>query len=241
MQSHDADPMDLPTPPTADSITAEFGVALFTFASQPTVEEAGAGYQGHSADGGPVHLENAGVGFTVWRNPDDHDDPVNLADIDAETRAMLDAPPVRPLPAWIEEARQRLRYPLLAEAVRTTPAVQHDGDPFAPTVERALVEHAEHILINSFRAERTDGRMPTVLRDAPTPADLAPAEVEIDGARVDGLRLDRDAHVVAVGAQVGDRILTAVIPRAELAYVRLAFVTRPTPSSPGRVSRPGVA
>ncbi|WP_043671927.1 hypothetical protein [Clavibacter michiganensis] len=230
MQISDADPMDFPPPPTADSITAEFGVRLFTFVPQATLEEAGAGYQGHSVNEGPVRLVNAGVGFTIWRNPDDHEDPVNLAELSAETRAALDAPPVRPLPAWIEESRQRMRYPLLMEAVWTTPAVQHDGDPSAPTVERALLEHTEHILTNAFRAERTDGRMPTVLRDVPTPGDLEPTEVEVDGALVDGLRLGSDAHVVAVGAQVGDRILTAVVPRVELDHVRLAFVTRPTPA-----------
>jgi len=56
MQYADADPMDFPPPPTADSITAEFGVPLFTFAPQPTLEEWGAGRQSHSANGGPSRL-----------------------------------------------------------------------------------------------------------------------------------------------------------------------------------------
>jgi hypothetical protein len=230
MQFRDADPMDFPPPPTADSITAEFGVALFTFAPQPALDEWGAGRQSHSSNGGPAVLDHASLGATLWRNPEDHDDPVNLADLPESTRRSLDEPPPRPLPDWMQEVRRRMRYPFLGEAVWTSPVRLDDAGPHVATVESVLIEHARYILINTFREERTDGSMRAVLRDAPTPGVLEPAEVEIDGALVDGLRLGSDAHVVAVGAQVGDRILTAVVPRAELAHVRLAFVTRPTPA-----------
>lgn len=230
MQYRDADPMDFPPPPTADSITAEFGVRLFTFAPQPALEEWGAGRQSHSSDGGPSVLDHASLGCTLWRNPADHDDPVNLADLPESTRRALDEPPPRPLPDWMLEVRRRMRHPFLWEAVWTTPVRADDAGPRVKTLESVLIEHARYILINTFREERTDGSLRAVLRDAPTPEGPEPAQVEIDGTLIEGLRLESDAHVVAVGAQVGDRILTAVIPRAELDHVRLAFVTRPTPA-----------
>jgi hypothetical protein len=234
MQISDADHLDLPAPPTADGITAEFGVPLFTFAPQPALEEIGAGYGGLSEGDGPVRLEHAGMTYTVWRNPGDRADPANELDLSDQERRVLDSPTMRPLAPWMEEARQRTRYPMLQEAVRTTPvrtpADGVDPDPWAPTLASALLEHAEHLIVNGFREARTGGTFPPVVRDAPTAADLEPAEVEVDGVLVDGLRLATDADVLAVGARVGDRILTAVVPRSELAHVRLAFVTRPAPA-----------
>jgi hypothetical protein len=224
------EPFDFPELPTADGITAQFGVDLFTFAPQPTLEEWAVNGVTHTREGGPETLVDASLMYTLWRNPADRSDPVNRGPLpDAELEA-LDEPTPRPLPAGLEEARQRMRWPSLWEAVKTTPVRGEDTGVFMPDLAHALLQHAEHIIVNGFREARTGGTFPPVISDAPTADDLEPAEIEVDGLLVEGLRLDGDADVVGVGAQVGDRILTAVVPRAELAHVRLAFVTRPRPA-----------
>jgi hypothetical protein len=47
-----------------------------------------------------------------------------------------------------------------------------------------------------------------------------------DREEVPGMRIDTDPDVFAVGASMGDRILTAVIPRDHLPYVTVTFATR---------------
>jgi hypothetical protein len=224
------EPFDFPDLPTADGITAEFGVPLFTFAPQATLEEWGVNRVTSTPAGGAESLADASLMYTLWRNPDDRADPVNRGPLTGAELAALDEPTPRPLPPALEDVRQRMRWPSLWEAVMTTPMRPEGPRAHVKDVEGVLLRHAEHIIANTFRDARTGGTFPTVVSDSPTARDLEPAEIEVDGVLVDGLRLDRDAHVVAVGAQVGDRILTAVIPRAEVDHVRLAFVTRPTPA-----------
>ena len=63
---------------------------------------------------------SVGVGYLLWRNPHDRSDPVNLADLDDQTRRSLDEVPPWPRPTWLIEAVERMRYPRLSEAVRTS-------------------------------------------------------------------------------------------------------------------------
>ncbi|MFS4505647.1 hypothetical protein ACMA46_05350 [Clavibacter sp. Sh2141] len=224
------EPFDLPDLPTADGTTARFGVDLFTFVPQPSLEEWGMNRGTQTRDGGPETLLDASLMYTLWRNPDDRADPVNRGPLTDAELAALDEPTPRPLPAELEAVRQRMRWPSLWEAVKTTVMHPPGAGIFVPDLAGALLQHAEHIIVNSFRDARTGDAFPPVISDAPAADDLDRVRIEVDGVLVDGLRLDRDADVVAVGAQVGDRILTAVVPRAELAHVRLAFVTRPRPA-----------
>jgi len=48
---------------------------------------------------------------------------------------------------------------------------------------------------------------------------IEPVNVLIDGIEVPGLHIDTDPHVYAVGADLRDRVLTAVVARA-------LFITR---------------
>jgi hypothetical protein len=169
--------------------------------------------------------------YTFWRNPDDHDDPINLAQLDEVTRAALDTEPRWELPEWILRARARMRYPSLMEAVRTT----HFSDEFArQSPETALVEHLNHIVMNVFSEERTRGEFPGDLFDEATEKHIQHGvAISVDDRTVPGMQIDTDPHVLSVAADLGDRILTAAISREYLPAVRLEFVTRANPRAEG--------
>ncbi|WP_288025838.1 hypothetical protein, partial [Arthrobacter sp.] len=52
----------------------------------------------------------------------------------------------------------------------------------------------------------------------------------VDGASVPGVRLDSNPHVLGLGVDLGDKVLTAAVPREWLPLLRLEFATR----KPGR-------
>lgn len=190
----------------------------------------------HTADGWTA-LTEATFSYTFWRNPADRTDPVNLADLPDAVRADLDAPPQRPLPEWMLRARERMRYPLLWDAVRTT----HIADPSeAPwhTPAFALVEHVNYIVMNAFRDERVRAapdEFPGELLGAATERSIEHGiPVSVDGIPRPGMRIDTDAHVYGLGVALGDRILTAVFARERLPFLDLAFRTRPTADTASR-------
>jgi hypothetical protein len=216
----DLDPMDVPPPQTLDEVVRVFPVPVMSFVAQPSLQVLGVGTVGMSADGGPTVLEAVSISFTLWRNPLDHDDPDNLAELDDTLRESLDAPPVRPLPDWMMAQRELLRYPALWEAVTTTRL-----DDVSRSLESTLVMHVNHILINTFRDQRVTGGFPGELDDPVAERHIQPAPVRIDGIDVPGMRIDTDPHVYAVGAAVGDRLLTAVVARDHLPFVTVEFAT----------------
>ncbi|PRY68442.1 hypothetical protein B0I08_104144 [Glaciihabitans tibetensis] len=222
MHISDDDPMDMAAPPTLAEVAANFLVPVMSFAAQRSLEELGAGATGHSMNGGPMHLDSVSVSYTLWRNPDDRSDPVNLAELSEADRAALEMPPVRPLPDWMIRLTERMRFPSLWEAVMTT---RH------ASAELTLVEHVNHILTNVFREERVvDG----LFGDLDSPVDerhIERVSVVVDGREVAGMRIDTDPHVYAVGADLGDRVLTVVVAREHLPYITLAFVTGAPPRS----------
>ena len=119
-------PGDVPAPPTTDEVAAGFAVPLLTLVAQESVEAAGSrqqaagsGTSSQTQNQRPV-MESATLTYTLWRNPPDRDDPVNIADLTEEMRASLDVEPPWPLPKWMVQTRVRMRYPLLRDAVRTT-------------------------------------------------------------------------------------------------------------------------
>ncbi|MEI3848238.1 MULTISPECIES: hypothetical protein [unclassified Microbacterium] len=82
---------------------------------------------------------------TLWRNPVNKSDPVNLADLDEATRRALDEVPPWPRPAWLVESVERMRYPMLWEAAQTT---WHREETERSTLDSLLVQHTNHILMN---------------------------------------------------------------------------------------------
>lgn len=165
------------------------------------------------------------ISYTLWRNPEYIDDPVNLAELDDDTRESLDREISWQRPQWLVERSRRARYPLLWECVRTS--WNGDRGP-ADTVETMLAGHVNHILRNSFHELRVRGPFPGAL-DAPV--DERHAEhgvtVLVNGFEHAGIRIDTDPNVYGLGVDLGGNgIVTAVVPRDELRYLRLAFATR---------------
>ncbi len=86
--------------------------------AQPSITDTGGfGFQETGGTGGPIAVA-VSRSYTLWRNPDDHADPVNLAELDEQTRTSLDTEPPWPRPAGLMEAAQLYRYPRVA--VRTS-------------------------------------------------------------------------------------------------------------------------
>ena len=223
-----ARPEDFPAPPTPDEVTRDFTGPLYTLEPQASVEEVGISVGSQTSNGRPV-LEEATVNYVLWRNPADRSDPANLADISDEMRAQLDAPPLFPLPEWMTRITERMRYPWLWDAVRTTRAVRGFEDAWR-TPEFILVEHVNYILMNTFRDERVVGSAPGELLGRVSERAVEHGVlVRVDGVDVAGIRIDTDAHVLGMGAVLGDRTLTAVFPREHLPCFDLAFVSRTTP------------
>ena len=222
MHFADLDPMDFPPPPTVDTAADTFGAPVIGFLPQPSLSELGVATVGSSTNGGQVSLESLSISYTLWRNPQDHDDPVNLAELTVLERESLEEEPVRPLPAWMLEYRRLAHYPSLWEAVMTTRVL----DPARESPESVLIAHTNYVLTNSFRDQRVVGGVPGELDSSVAERHLERAGLSIDGIEVPGWRIDTDPHVYAVGADLGDRILTAVVARDHLAHVVIAFETR---------------
>jgi hypothetical protein len=205
---------------------ADLGIPVASLVPQRHLEDRGeVGI--HESTGGPTGgdqvLEEVSVtrGYLLWRNPDDHDDPENLADLDDALRSTLDAPLARPLPPWVHEARRMLRYPRLWDAVQT-----HWTRPDAerPAVAERLLAHAEHVLTNSFREQL--GLKPMEWVSAIPTAALQPHPVVVDGVERTGLLLDTDPLVLGLAAALDDgRVLTAVVSRDALPLVVLQFAS----------------
>jgi len=222
MHFADINPEDIPPPPTVDEVAALFTVPMMSFVAQPSLQELAVGTTGSSSNGGEMTLDSVSLTYTLWRNPRDRNDPVNLGDLSESDRQALDAPPVRPLPDWMMERRELMRYPMLWEAVLTT----RNSDAEWQTPESTLVGHVNHVLTNAFRDQRVVGGIPGELDSPVTERHIQPVTIPVDGVDVPAMQIDSDPNVYAVGADLGDRILTAVVSRDHLSSVTMAFVTR---------------
>lgn len=244
------EPADVPAPPTPDEVAAAFPVPLLTFTGQPALEEAAASRSGETSNGVTV-MAAATFSYTVWRNPADREDPVNLADLPDDVRAQLEFEPPWPLPDWLVQWRARMRYPLLWDAVRTT--WTRGAEP-RRSVEALAVEHLDYVVMNMSRDASPRDRSPGWMSLDELPADelypedlfpdglippglAGPASgidrgvgIMVDGAPVPGVRLNSDPHVLGLGVDLGEKFLTVVIPREWLPLLRLEFSTR-TPAA----------
>lgn len=226
-------PPDAPDP--RDGIAARVRALHFSvlgLAPQRSLEDHGLiGITESTGDSGPTR-QSVSVGYALWRNPDDRDDPVNLADLDEVGRASLDVEPPWPRPPWLVEGVKRMRYAQLWDAVRTS--WSRDASPLT-SLSRQLMDHVDHILMNQFREEL--GIRPGPVFDAPwrvrESAVNRDATLEIDGAEVTAAEIDTDPFVYGIGARLRhDVVVTVAIARRDLPYVRLALVTRDGATSP---------
>ncbi|MGL3804986.1 hypothetical protein ACSYDW_02715 [Paeniglutamicibacter sp. R2-26] len=201
-------------------------IPVMGLVDQASLEEADTiGFQSSEGIHGYSDM-TVGLSYTLWRNPNDHSDPVNLADLDAEVRTAIEQVPPWPRPAWLAEHVGRLRYPLLWEAVRTA---WHRDPSERTTVGELLVDHVNYILMNQFRQERGLSGYPW---DRPAPDVTVRAvnrrvTVLVNGIEMPAAEIDTDPFVYGIGSELGaGGVVTAVIPRAELGHVRMEFATR---------------
>lgn len=193
---------------------------------QPSLEDTGAVSLGYGRDDRGYSEMTASISYTLWRNPDDRSDPVNLADFDEMARRSIEEVPPWPRPPWLIEQVERLRYPQLWEAVRTT---WHRVPSERSTVQSLLADHVSHILMNLYRQELWPGDNPW---DQHPPAVTGrmvngQARTVVNGVEVPGAEVDTDPFVYGIGAQwPGGGVVTAVLPRAELKYIQVQFTTR---------------
>lgn len=206
--------------------------AVYGLVPQPALEDHDSlGFMGVGGADGSSQITVA-LTYTLWRNPQDHDDPANLVELDADARASLETTPPWPRPRWIIEQADRMRYPMLWEAVRTT--WTREASEYT-TLTQQLVQHVNHLLMNRFRAELGLPSGPPSGppdRDEPwraKPSSVNPkARIEVDGIERAAVEIDTDPFVYGIGAQLSPEIVvTVVIPRAELPLVRLGLATRP--------------
>ncbi len=168
----------------------------------------------------------ASISYTIWRNPMDRSDPKNLAELDERTRKSVEDVPPWPRPKWLVEQVERMRYPQLWEAVRTT---WHRDSSGRSSVRSVLVDHVNHVLLNQYRQELG---LSDNSRDQPAPRVTdrmvnARVSVFVNGVEVPGAEVDTDPFVYGIGAELaGGGVVTAVLPRAELHLIRVEFTTR---------------
>lgn len=198
---------------------------------QPSLEGTNSiGISTGSDDAGYADF-SVSITYTLWRNPADRSDPVNLAVLEEEKRAAIEMVTPWPRPAWLIEQVQRMRYPQLWEAVRTTWSRDLSADN---TLAQRLVDHANEILNNQYPDQP--------IRPRPFPAPRvtqnsvnSTVTVALDGVPTAAAEIDTDPFVYAIGAQTAPRtVVTAVLPRSELQHIQIAFGTRPTIAADGR-------
>jgi hypothetical protein len=186
-------------------------VPIIGLVPQPHLEDWGAIGVGTGTRNGVLDMCEVSVGYTLWRNPDEPDDPINLG----EPNPALESEPPWPRPQWLIEQVRRMRYPMLWECVRTR--WTREPDEF-DTVPSQLTAHINHILVNRFEgAPAVDERSVE-----------SGISVVVDGVPRSGFRIDTDPYVYGVGVELDARaLLTAAIPRDALSYVDVAFAARP--------------
>lgn len=205
-------------------------VPVMGLVPQPSLEDTDSVSLAYSLDDRGHSEMTASVTYTVWRNPADHSDPVNLADLDERTRKSIENVPPWPRPAWLVAQVERMRYPQLWDAVRTT---WHRDASERSSVGRVLVDHVNHILMNQYRQEPgLNGNAWD--RAAPAVGDRmvnGRVRVLVNGAEMPGVEVDTDPFVYGIGAELpGGGVVTAALPRSELRYIQVQFTTRSQPT-----------
>ena len=218
-------PVDAPDPAEGLRMQAlGLGIPVAGLVAQRHLEDLGVTGMSseHSGLGeAPTTRATVSRSYLVWRNPDDRSDPANLRELDEATRRALEQKPPWPRPAWILRRAEQLRHPMLGDAVHTNWTAP-DSEPW--TVVDDLVQHVNYILNNHFRDEygSQDASRWNVVVDARHVQ--KGYDVVIDGEARSGIVIDTNPHVLGVGVEFeAHRTMTAVVPRDELASLRLEF------------------
>lgn len=193
---------------------------------QPSLEDTDSVGLSYGQDDHGYSDMTASITYTLWRNPDDRTDPVNLADLDEDTRRSIEEVPPRPRPRWLIEQVERMRYPQLWEAVRTTWHREPSGDS---SVQSLLADHVNHILMNQYRHKLWPGGNPWDQHAPVVTARMVNgrARTVVNGVEVPGAEVDTDPFVYGIGAELaGGGVVTAVVPRAELKHLQIRFLDR---------------
>jgi hypothetical protein len=194
--------------------------------SQPSLEDTETVGLTYSQDDRGYSEMTASVTYTLWRNPVDRSDPINLAALDVQARTAMEAVPPWPRPEWLVEQVERMRFPQLWEAVRTT---WHRDQTELTSVRRVLVDHLNYVLTNQYRQESGPGDGPWA-QPAPAVSDRTvndQASVLVNGVEVRAAEVDTDPFVFGIGAEItGGGVVTAVLPRAELQRIQVQFTDR---------------
>jgi hypothetical protein len=193
---------------------------------QPALEDTNSVGVSYGLDDRGYNEMTASITYTLWRNPDDRSDPVNLADLDEKTRTSIEEVPPWPRPPWLIEQVERLRYPQLCEAVRTT---WHRTPSERSSVQSLLADHVNHILMNQYRQKLWPGSNPWDQQAPPLTGRMVnnQARTIINGVDMPGAEVDTDPFVYGIGAQLeGGGVVTAVLPRTELKHIQVQFTTR---------------
>jgi len=222
-------PPDAPDPRSeAEARVAALAFPVWGLVAQDRLEDDRSPGIGSMTDSAGLAEIEISIGYTVWRNPRDRADPINLAELDPRMRAALDDVPPWPRPGWLVEEVERMRYPRLWEAVRTT----WRREPSHDDLEGRLVHHANHILMNRFREELGLPQGPSAAsedtgwRTSRASVDSR-VSVVVDGAELPAAQIDTDPFVYAIGTRPAeDLVLTAVIPREFLPSVTVEFRRR---------------
>ena len=219
-------PEDAPDPRIAVAKQLEsMPIPVMGLAPQSSLEDTGSvgfGYA-HGDDG--YDEMTAVMSYLLWRYPQDHADPRNLAELDDETLRSIQQVPPWPRPKWLIEQVGRMRYPHLTDAVRTT-WVRDPGS--APSLATRLISHVEHVLVNQFRHELELEGVPSGRQWGRIPESAVGASVAVlvDGVATPAIELDTDPQVYGVGVALpSGGLATAVIPRSRMEDVRIEFVT----------------
>jgi hypothetical protein len=199
---------------------------IFGLVHQRHLEDWDAIGIGSGTRGGELDSCEASISYTLWRNPDELDDPLNLAELDPQQRRALDVEPPWPRPPWLVEQVRRMRHPMLWECVRTHWRREPREPDSAPAL---LVAHVNDILANRFQPTRVVGDDPPA--NLANPVDHRSIEsdvrVLVDGTARQGFRIDTDPYVYGLGVNLdAHTALTAAIPRDALTYVEVTFATR---------------
>jgi hypothetical protein len=200
---------------------------IFGLVSQSHLEDWDAIGIGSGTCNGVRDSCEASISYTLWRNPDEIADPINLAELDQQQLRRLEAEPPWPRPPWLVGQVGRMRYPMLWECVRTRWCREPDEFDSAPAV---LVAHVNDILLNRFQQAGSmgDDRRHELARPVDQRCVEPGVSVLVDGTTREGFRIDTDPQVYGLGVNLDLHVvLTAAIPRDALTYVEVAFTARP--------------
>jgi len=201
-------------------------IPVMGLVAQPSLEDTDCLGLEYGQDNRGYSYMSVGVTYTLWRNPNDHSDPINLAELNEEMRRATEFASPWPRPAWLVEQVARIRYPQLWDAVRT---IWHHDPSELSAVPTLLVDHVNHVLTNQYLREIGLTGNPWD-QHAPTVSERTVNDhisVLVNGVPVPGVEVNTDPFVYGVGAELpGGGVMTAVLPQTELLHIQIQFTTR---------------